>query len=67
MYGTRAFSYAEPVLWNGLPWDIKIPPDLRTLKFRLKKHLFGARIALRFSTTLTYSGFFFALPHEGIW
>jgi hypothetical protein len=38
-YGSRAFSHAAPVLWNGLPQDIKISTDLRTFQFRLRKHL----------------------------
>jgi len=39
-YGERAFSVAGPRLWNSLPTDMRLIPDLDAFKARLKTHLF---------------------------
>ena len=38
LFGDRAFSEAEPRLWNGLPESIRIEEPLHSYKRRLKTH-----------------------------
>ena len=41
-YGDRAFSVAAPKLWNNLPLDIKLSPNVNVCMFKskLKTYLF---------------------------
>ena len=39
-YGSRAFSYCAPKLWNDLPQEIRQLSNLETFKNKLKTHLF---------------------------
>ena len=39
-YGARSFSNAAPVLWNGLPRDLKEAPSISSFRRQLKTHLF---------------------------
>ena len=39
--GRRAFSYLAPRLWNGLPRDLRIEPDLELFKAYLKTFLYN--------------------------
>lgn len=39
-YGSRAFSYAGPKVWNSLPHDIRNSSSLNVFKSKLKTHLF---------------------------
>ena len=34
-YGGRAFSVVAPKLWNNLPLDIKLSPDVNVIKSKL--------------------------------
>jgi len=38
--GERAFSYAEPVVWNNLPVDIRAEPDIIRVSRTFLKHTF---------------------------
>ena len=40
-YGDRAFSAAAPILWNGLPDEIRSETELPGFKSKLKTHLFS--------------------------
>ena len=40
-YGDRAFAKCAPILWNGLPVDIKNADSLTCFKSALKTHLFN--------------------------
>ena len=39
-YGGRAFSVVAPKLWNNLPLDIKLSPNVNVFKSKLKTYLF---------------------------
>ena len=39
-FGERAFAYAAPHLFNGLPIDIRLAKTLETFKNKLKTHFF---------------------------
>jgi hypothetical protein len=39
-YGTRAFSYAAPRIWNNLPHNIKNAKNIDNFKSLMKTHLF---------------------------
>ena len=41
-YGTRAFSYAGPTVWNSLPLTVKKSNSVDTFKKHLKSYLFRA-------------------------
>ena len=40
-YGDRAFSFAAPTLWNGLPDHIRLCDNIDTFKTLLKTHLYS--------------------------
>ena len=40
-YGSRSFSYACPVIWNGLPNELRSCDKLSRFKMLLKTHLFS--------------------------
>jgi len=40
--GERAFSYAGPLAWNGLPTDLQNIPDTSSFKKHLKTYLFNS-------------------------
>ena len=40
-WGDRAFVVAGPRLWNKLPVEIRVIPDLALFKSKLKTHLFS--------------------------
>ena len=39
-YGDRSFSYCSPTLWNQLPADIRLAPNIGIFRSKLKTHLF---------------------------
>ena len=40
-FGQRSFSYAGPVIWNKLPYDIRSSQSKTSFKQALKTHLFS--------------------------
>ena len=40
-FGQRSFSYAGPVVWNKLPYDIRSSQSKTSFKLALKTHLFS--------------------------
>ena len=38
--GRRAFRFAAPVLWNTLPYELRLLPTLGIFRRILKTHLF---------------------------
>ena len=38
--GARSFSAAAPILWNGLPVELRQATSLDSFKYKLKTHLF---------------------------
>lgn len=41
-YGDRSFASAAPLLWNGLPMDIREASSLEAFKSHLKTHLYSS-------------------------
>ena len=39
-HGESTFSYVAPIIWNELPQDIKLSPNVECFKKRLKTHYF---------------------------